>query len=358
MNIQKYIVPAEFHKKRLDAFLAEECDVTRSQVKKWVEKGYVSIAENKIKNAGSGLQPEPHVFGSEKNEQESPFSQNIETCGSIYKIDPTLDQVPNFASKAGEKLSKGDEILLSLPEESTPEVSEIALENILYEDENCIVVNKPAEIVTHPDATHIHDSLLQRILAHCELSSIGLPDRPGVVHRLDKDTSGVIVFAKNDEAHIYISNLFASRETKKHYLALVHGKGLPQEGTIDSPITRDTRNRKKMTVSASDKAKYAVSHFEILEQFADSTLVKVNIETGRTHQIRVHLSSIGHPIVGDPVYGNPKLDALFEKKYTEIPRLLLHAYSLAFVPFSQKSEKEFVAALAGDFEGVLKRILN
>lgn len=325
MITEKICVSAEFHKMRLDAFLAEYCSVTRSQVKKWVEKKYITRIQKK-KNSFS----ENHLSSSVGEEK--------------------------YITKAGEKLFTNDIIILTLPEETSPQVSEIALKNIIYEDDFCIVVNKPAGIVTHPDTTHTNDSVLQRVLAHCELSSIGVPDRPGVVHRLDKDTSGVMVFAKTDDSHMYLSNLFSSRKTKKYYLALVHGKNLPQEGTIDSPIVRDGRNRKKMTVSSSDKAKHAVSHFKVLEQFANCTLVKVHIETGRTHQIRVHFSSIGHPIVGDPIYGNKKHDELFAKKVAKIPRLLLHAHSLAFVLFSQKSEKEFIAELAEDFQEILKKL--
>ena len=307
MKKETCVVPADFHKKRLDIFLSHTCGVTRSHVKKWVEKKYITLNENMV-------------------------------------------------TKAGEKLSRGDEICIALLEEAPLRASKIPVENIIYEDDFCIVVNKPAGLVTHPDATYKTDSLVQRVLAHSSLSSIGAPDRPGVVHRLDKDTSGVIVFAKTDEAHAYLSHLFASRKTQKYYLALVHGKNLPEEGTIDSPIMRDARHRKKMTVSASDKAKPAVSHFEIMEQFSDCTLVQVNIETGRTHQIRVHFSSIGHPIVGDELYGNKALDRAFEKAHGSIPRLLLHAHLLAFIPFRKDLKQEFVAELAGDFEQVLERV--
>ncbi len=292
---EEKLVPTEQSGKRIDDFLSKNFDLTRSQAKKYITKGLVT------RNTAS-------------------------------------------VRKAGEVIKEGEIITLHIPEEISAPSSTKPV-TIIFENDEYVVVNKPAGIATHPDETYRHDTLVQRVLRHCRLSSIGLPNRPGVVHRIDKDTSGLLIFAKTNAAHLYFTGLFASRKIEKNYITLVHGTSLPDSGTIDSPIERDPKNRKKMSVSARKNAKHAVSHFQILQRFAHTSLLNVHIETGRTHQIRVHLSAIGSPIVGDPVYGNVKLDTILEKKYGKIPRLFLHAQSLKFIPPHKKKEQEFHAEI-------------
>ncbi len=285
-------------KQRLDDFVAREFGVTRSQAKQWI--------------------------GSD----------------SVF-VNGTLQ------SKAGVLVKAGDVLEITLPTEHNPAAAVEKPLVIIFENADLIIVDKPAGIVTHPDANHQSDSLVQRVLAHTSLSSVGLPERPGVVHRLDKDTSGLVIFAKTDEAHHALTKIFADRKIAKYYLALVHGGGkLPDSGTIEAPIDRNPRDRKKMDVSASDKAKHAISHFTVLQRFPHATLVEVKIETGRTHQIRVHFAAIGHPVVGDITYGNAKLDRQLEKTIgKKIPRLLLHAERLRFVLPGESEEQEFTAEM-------------
>jgi 23S rRNA pseudouridine1911/1915/1917 synthase len=261
------------------------------------------------------------------------------------------------ATKAGEKVKAGQIIRVSVPDEHPVEASSEPID-ILLETDDVVVVNKPAGIATHPDETYRTDTLVQRVLSRSQLSSIGAPERPGVVHRLDKDTSGVIVFAKNNAAHLSLTESFSKRKVEKIYLALVHGTGLPNSGTIDSPIMRDAGERKKMTVSDSKNAKHAVSHFEGVERFMNTIFVRVKIETGRTHQIRVHFSAIGHPLVGDKTYGNKKLDEAFQKKYGILPRLFLHAEKLSFPDPKTKKQIECRVDIAEDLEECLKNIRN
>ena len=218
----------------------------------------------------------------------------------------------------------GDTIKIIVPEakETKLEAQEIPLD-IVYEDKDIIVVNKPKGMVVHPAVGNLDGTLVNAIMAHCKenLSGIGGELRPGIVHRLDKDTSGLLIVAKNDKAHIAISNQIQNREVKKVYLALVRGNVPEDEATIDMPIGRSTKDRKKMAVTKNGKN--AITHFKVLERFGNYTFLEVRIETGRTHQIRVHMSEIGHPVVGDMVYSNGKNEFGVEGQ-------MLHAKSLTF----------------------------
>lgn len=210
-------------------------------------------------------------------------------------------------TKMAYKISLGDEIIIikEEPKEIELKAEDIPLD-IIYEDNDILVVNKQKGLVVHPGNGNPDGTLVNAIMSHCKdsLSGIGGEIRPGIVHRIDKDTSGLLIIAKNDKAHINMSEQIKNHEVKKTYTALVRGKTKENQATIDMPIARSNKDRTKMAVSKNGKN--AITHFEVMERFDDYTLLKVNIETGRTHQIRVHLSQIGYPIVGDFVYSNGK----------------------------------------------------
>ena len=222
-------------------------------------------------------------------------------------LDENKIQINGKKAKASYKVQKDDEITI---EEEQPKEIELKAQDIpievLYEDNDIIVVNKPKGMVVHPANGNPDGTLVNAVMAICKdsLSGIGGEIRPGIVHRLDKDTSGVIVIAKNDKAHINLSEQIKNHEVEKTYIALVKGFVKENEATINMPISRSTKDRKKMAVNKDGKN--AITHFKVLERFGNYTLLEVKIETGRTHQIRVHLTEIGYPIVGDEVYSNGK----------------------------------------------------
>ena len=223
--------------------------------------------------------------------------------------------------KARYELRAGDQIAVTLPpvRETRLVAQDIPIE-LLYEDEYLAVVNKPAGLVVHPGAGNPGGTLVNALMARLSsLSGIGGELRPGIVHRLDKDTSGLILIAKDDEAHQALSAQLAGREMEKHYHAVVEGHFREDSGRIEAPIGRSTKDRKKMAIRADGR--YALTEWRVLRpDFRHGTLLDVHILTGRTHQIRVHMASVGHPVMGDPIYGHPN----------NAPRLMLHAYSLSF----------------------------
>ena len=217
-------------------------------------------------------------------------------------------------AKVSYKIQENDKISVEIPE---PKQIELKAQNIpieiIYEDSDIIVVNKPKGMVVHPANGNPDGTLVNAIMAICKdsLSGIGGEIRPGIVHRIDKDTSGLLIVAKNDNAHVKMSEQIKNHEVKKTYIALVRGVFKENEATIDMPIGRSTSDRKKMAVNKNGKN--AITHIKVLKRFDKYTLLKVNIETGRTHQIRVHLSHIGYPIVGDYTYSNGKNEFRYNK---------------------------------------------
>ena len=208
-------------------------------------------------------------------------------------------------SKGKVRVKEGDILEFDLPEAESPDIppQDIPLD-ILYEDDDVIIVNKPKGMVVHPSAGHYKDTLVNALLYHCKdsLSGINGVLRPGIVHRIDKDTTGSIVACKNDDAHRALSDQFKVHSINRVYKAICLGNIKEDEGTVDAPIGRSKNDRKKMGIVADGKR--AVTHFKVLERFSDYTFIECRLETGRTHQIRVHMSSLGHPLLGDTVYGN------------------------------------------------------
>lgn len=244
-------------------------------------------------------------------------------------------------AKASTLLRIGEKVVINFPpvRKLKLEGKDIPLD-IIYEDKDVLVINKPAGMVVHPGVgeSHMHDSLVNAILHHCkgQLSGINGVMRPGIVHRLDKDTSGLLVVAKTDVAHQSLADQFMKRKVEKTYYALLVGKLEPMKGVIEAPIGRDPRDRKKMAVAASGMGRDAVTKYKILEYHQlsspicpDLTLVDIQLVTGRTHQIRVHFSSIKFPLVGDPLYGRSRVNKFFEQEFG-LGRLFLHAARLTF----------------------------
>jgi 23S rRNA pseudouridine1911/1915/1917 synthase len=205
--------------------------------------------------------------------------------------------------------------------------------DIRHEDEHLIIVNKPAGLVVHPAAGHADGTLVNALLHHCKgrLSGIGGVQRPGIVHRIDRDTSGLLVVAKTDAAHEGLSKLFASHDIERRYLAVVAGHPAPPAGTVRTQIGRATNDRKKMAVLPDGKGKHAVTHFRMMEQLRKTALVECRLETGRTHQVRVHMAHIGHPLIGDATYNNRQKAFKFGPNQSYFTRQALHAASLGFI---------------------------
>ena len=258
---------------------------------------------------------------------------------------------PTHSPRAGEKI----EIHFPEPRPAEAQPEEIALD-ILFEDKSLLVVNKPAGLVVHPAAGHEEHTLVNALLHHCQgsLSGIGGVARPGIVHRLDKETSGCLVVAKNDETHIALSEQFANRVVKKIYHAIVCGEVPRDAGEIHAAIARHPTHRKRMAVQDASDGRAAHTSYRVLEKLKCATYVEVQIHTGRTHQIRVHFQHLGHPVVGDDTYGSAKNKRLKELANYAAPRVLLHAKELSFIhPRTQKT-LNFSAPLPDDFKSALK----
>ncbi|MCL5458174.1 RluA family pseudouridine synthase [Loigolactobacillus coryniformis] len=253
-------------------------------------------------------------------------------------------QVNGQLEKAKYAVAAGDQIIVSIP---APAALDVQPQNIpldiVYEDDDVLVVNKPQGMVVHPAPGHPQDTLVNALLYHSPLSTINGVIRPGIVHRIDKDTSGLLMVAKNDQAHISLAAQLQAKTSQREYLALVHGVIKEDKGTIDAPIARAKNDRKKQAVVAGGK--HAVTHFEVLERFNEYTLIKCILETGRTHQIRVHMKYIGHPVAGDPLYG--------PKKTLKGHGQFLHAALLGFKHPRTGEQMTFTTPLPSIFEQTL-----
>lgn len=255
------------------------------------------------------------------------------------------------AGKAGQELDPGVYVEVHVPPlEPTDLVPEAIPLQIVFENKDLLVIHKPAGMVVHPAAGHANGTLVQAALAHApELEGIGGEQRPGVVHRLDKDTSGLIVMAKNDLAHRWLQEQFRSRQVRKVYWALVDGHPPTPEGRIEAPIGRDPAHRKRMAIVPPEKGRPAVSEYRTLERFPNHTLLEVYPLTGRTHQIRLHLAFVGCPIVGDVVYGRRKQTISLERQF-------LHAARLTILLPGEKNPRVFEAPLPADLERALEEL--
>lgn len=249
--------------------------------------------------------------------------------------------------KAKYKVKSGDVIRLEEPETKTLELRPENLPlDIVYEDDDVIVINKPQGMVVHPAPGHDEHTLVNALLYHCPLSTINGTFRPGIVHRIDKDTSGLLMVAKNDKAHRSLAKQLKDKTNIREYVALVHGRIAEDEGTINAPIGRSLKDRKKQAVVKDGRN--AVTHFEVLKRYRDYTFVKCILETGRTHQIRVHMKYIGHPLVGDPLYG--------PKKTIKGNGQFLHAGKLGFVHPTTGKLLIFEAPLPKIFQECLEKL--
>ncbi|WP_397339267.1 MULTISPECIES: RluA family pseudouridine synthase [Paenibacillus] len=296
----EWIISLEHKKERIDKYITESIDnVSRSQVQLWISEG------------------------------------NVTVNGAVVK--------------ANTKLAEGDLVVLQIPEPKAVEIipEDIPLE-VVYEDSDVIVINKPRGLVVHPAPGHTSGTLVNALMHHCkDLSGINGELRPGIVHRIDKDTSGLLMAAKNDRAHASLAAQLKDHSVNRRYIALVHGHLSHDQGTIDAPIGRDTNDRKMFTVTERN-SKHAVTHFNVTERINDYTLLELKLETGRTHQIRVHLKFIGHPLVGDPVYGR--------NKGIKMQGQALHAAILGFVHPTTGEYLEFSAPIPQDMEDVLSSL--
>lgn len=253
-------------------------------------------------------------------------------------------------SKPSYKVVAGQRITLEVPQVKSVDIvaQDIPLD-ILYQDADVVLINKPCGMVVHPAAGNEDGTLVNALLFHVkDLSGIGGEMRPGIVHRLDKDTSGLILIAKNDKAHAALSDQFKARTMEKHYRAVALGSFREESGLIDAPIARHPVDRKKMAIVPDGKP--SQTEWRVLEHLRGATYLDVHLLTGRTHQIRVHMHSIGHPLLGDPIYASNIRTSV------RIPRLMLHAYSLAFTHPVTGEQMEFCAPIPCEFETVIEKL--
>jgi len=258
-------------------------------------------------------------------------------------------------SKPSSRVEEGQRIEVDVPSAtpSTVEAQDLPL-TVLFEDEDLVVIDKPAGLVVHPAAGHADRTLVNALLFRIkDLSGIGGEIRPGIVHRLDKDTSGVMVIAKNDETHRALTTAWNTDKVRKEYLALVYGTPAESRGTIDAAIGRDPRDRKRMAIVPTGRR--AITDYEVVERLRHASLIRCSLRTGRTHQIRVHMKHLGHPIIGDPVYSGPQWkgipDKRLQKALSGVGRQMLHAVRITFVHGDRTVA--FEADLPSDFENLL-----
>ena len=299
---QYFLVPEEQEDVRIDRYLAETCEnLSRSYIQKLLKDGEVLV--------------------------------------------------DGKAVKASYKVCSGDQVIVDIPEAVEPEILAEDMDlDILYEDPDVILVNKPKGMVVHPAAGHYSGTLVNGLMAHCkdQLSGINGVMRPGIVHRIDRDTTGVLIVCKNDFAHNAVAAQLKEHSITRRYLALVHGVIKEDEGTVNAPIGRHPTERKKMSINEKN-GRHAVTHYRVLRRFSHYTYIECRLETGRTHQIRVHMASIGHPLLGDEVYGPRKCPFSLQGQ-------TLHAAVLGFVHPRTGEYLEFQAPLPEYFEKLLKNL--
>ena len=289
------------------------------------------------------------IVSSDNNDRiDSYLSQNEELELTRAKIQSLIKSgnilVNNKKTKSSYKVQENDEIEINIVEENLDVEAEDIPLDIVYEDEDVIVVNKPSGMVVHPSLGNTKGTLVNALMNHSKLSSVNGEFRPGIVHRIDKDTSGLLVVAKNDKAHLFLSEELKEHKIKRTYIALVHGLIKFDTGTVDAPIGRDKNDRKKMSVT-SINSKEAITHFKVLDRYKDTTLLECKLETGRTHQIRVHMKYIEHPIVNDPIYSRDKnIDGFGQ---------MLHAKEISFVHPKTKKEMTFTCDTPEEFDKIL-----
>ncbi|MBS9338303.1 RluA family pseudouridine synthase [Fructobacillus sp. M2-14] len=280
---------------------------------------------------------------------ESGLEQSRSTIAAWIK--DGLVEVNGSPVKRSYKPKEGDKVAIHVPD--TKEVEKLEAENIpldvVYEDDDLIVVNKPQGMVVHPAAGHATGTLVNALLYHAPLSTINGEFRPGIVHRIDRDTSGLLMVAKNDKAHKALAAELKEHKTERYYYALVKGEFKENNGTVDAPIDRHPKDRKKQAVVAGGRE--AVTHFEVVERYMGCTLLKLQLETGRTHQIRVHMQYIGHPVVGDPTYGHQA-----EIAGIRLKGQLLHAKTLVLTQPTTGKRLTFDSELPKIFKQVLNAI--
>lgn len=299
--MEKYIISREDSGIRIDSYLNNILDMSRSKVQKLLKDGYIQVNNNSIKS--SYVLKENDVV--------------------------TVDEFPE--------------------EEMSVEPEKMDLD-IVYEDDDVIVINKPNGMVVHPAAGNYSGTLVNGLMYYSKnLSTINGEFRPGIVHRIDAYTTGLLVVAKNDKAHEFLARQLEEKKTHRKYWAIVWGVIQNDTGTIDAPIGRDLNNRKKMAVTAVN-SKGAITHFRVLERFKNATLIELKLETGRTHQIRVHMDYIGYPVVNDPVYGNRKL--------IDDTGQCLHAKELGFIHPRTNQYMEFNSELPECFINLLEYFRN
>ena len=268
-------------------------------------------------------------------------------------VDGFVDVDDEAAKKGGQMLGGGERVTVRIPPtQSVGLIAENIPLDVIYENDELIVVNKPAGMVVHPAAGHDSGTLVNAVLGYePDIEGIGGEERPGVVHRLDKDTSGLIVIAKNERAHRWLQDQFRLRQVEKTYLALVDGKPPTPTGRVEAPIGRDLQQRKKMAITTPAKGREAVSEYKTLESFHKHTLLEFHPHTGRTHQIRLHCAFLGCPIVADPIYGH-------KKATLDLNRHFLHAFRLKITLPGETGPRTFEAPLPDDLARVLEFLRN
>jgi 23S rRNA pseudouridine1911/1915/1917 synthase len=307
MTGENFVVQVSEAGERLDMFLARKTRITRSQIQKLIEKG------------------------------------NVLAGGSTVK--------PNYKVKVKDLIS-----LIILEDQKEGLIPELIPLEILCKDDHVVVVNKPAGMVVYPSVGHSHGTLMNALLSHCgRLAAVGGPMRPGVVHRLDKDTSGMMVIALTDEAYYNLVEQFRERSVYKRYIALIYGKLREDEGEITLIIGRSESDRKKMSTRVK-RGREAVTRWTVMERFNNSSLIEVTLGTGRTHQIRVHFASIGHPVLGDRIYGKKTEIEGRGKKKVFFPRQMLHAELLGFTHPATGEYLEFSASVPEDMTQKIKEL--